>query len=203
MHNPLVPIAFPDRKQVLPDGATLLAADVSGTKTILALIEIHDGDASFIKETVYPSRQFGSLAEAVRTFMAGSSSRPQRFSIAFAGPVQEGKAYATNLGWHLDTRLLIEELGIPQVFLINDLEAEAYGLAALTEKDLVTIYPGKAQPKGNAAIIAPGTGWVKRDCIGMAPPCIRSPRKAGTPILHRATTSTGNCSSICKINTAT
>ncbi|MBK7937171.1 MAG: glucokinase [Lewinellaceae bacterium] len=158
MHNSLVPIAFPDRKQVLPDGATLLAADVGGTKTILALIEIHDGDASFIKETVYPSRQFGSLAEAVRTFMAGSSSRPERFSIAFAGPVQEGKAYATNLGWHLDTRLLIEELGIPQVFLINDLEAEAYGLAALTEKDLVTIYPGKAQPKGNAAIIAPGTG---------------------------------------------
>lgn len=157
MHKPLVTIAFPVR-QKLANGATLLAADVGGTKTDLALIEIHDGDLSFVKEAVYPSKKFGSLAEVVHTFMAGTASRPERVSIAFAGPVQDGKANATNLGWQLDTRLLIEELGASEVFLINDLEAEAYGLAALTEQDLVTIYPGDGDATGNAAIIAPGTG---------------------------------------------
>ena len=157
MHHSLVPIAFPKR-QPLHEGATLLAADVGGTKTHLALTEIRDGELSFLKDTVYPSRQFGSLAEAIRTFMSGITQRPERVSIAFAGPVQDGKAYATNLGWHINTRLLMEELDVPEVFLINDLEAEAYGLAALTAQDLVTIYPGHPEAKGNAAIIAPGTG---------------------------------------------
>ena len=157
MHQPLLSIAFPKRP-ILSDGSTFLAADVGGTKTILALVEVRGGAISFLKETVYPSKQFGSLAEAIRTFTADITHPPERISIAFAGPVQDGKAYATNLGWHLNTRLLMEELDVPEVYLINDLEAEAYGLTALTEEDLVTIYPGHAEAKGNAAIIAPGTG---------------------------------------------
>ncbi len=157
MHRPLVSIAFPKRPP-LKEGAQLLAADVGGTKTNLALAEIRKGDIHFVKETIYPSKQFGSLAEVIRTFMADVSRKPERVSIAFAGPVQDGKAYATNLSWHLNTRLLMEELSVPEVYLINDLESEAYGLAALNEKDIVTVYPGHTDARGNAAIIAPGTG---------------------------------------------
>ena len=153
----MIPIAFPKHPH-LPDGSTLLAADVGGTKTNLALVEIRRGDISIVKEQIYPSKQFGSLAEAIRTFMADTARKPERVSIAFAGPVQDGKAYATNLGWHLNTKLLMEELDVPEVFLLNDLEAEAYGLAALAEQDLVMVYPGDGDTKGNAAIIAPGTG---------------------------------------------
>lgn len=154
--HPLVPIAFPKR-EALKEGVTLLAADVGGTKIDLALMEVQNGNLSIIRETVYPSRQFSSLLVAIRHFI-GQSPLPERLSIAFAGPVQDGKAYATNLGWHIDTRVLSEETGIAQVFLINDLEAEAYGLAALKKEDLITFYAGNAAAKGNAAIIAPGTG---------------------------------------------
>ncbi len=43
-------------------------------------------------------------------------------------------------------------------YLINDLEATAYGLAVLTNNDAVVIHKGSDKPSGNAAIIAPGTG---------------------------------------------
>jgi glucokinase len=156
MQHSLIPIAFPKR-QSLKEGATLLAADVGGTKTALAWVEIRDGEIVITRESVYPSKQFPTLLHVIQAFMA-DTALPERLSIAFAGPVHDGKAHATNLGWDIDTRQLSLETGVSQVFLINDLEAEAYGLAALKEQDLITIYAGDASPKGNAAILAPGTG---------------------------------------------
>lgn len=155
---PILPIAFPKRPP-LPDGAQLLAADAGGTKTHLALFELRSRTPVIVKEAVYPSRQFGSLAEIIRQFHS-AATLPARLSIAFAGPVQQGKAKATNLDWSVDVEELSATLGIPEVFLINDLEAAAYGLAALKKEDLVTIYASKteSEARGNAAIIAPGTG---------------------------------------------
>ena len=167
MHQLFLPLALPKRPP-LPEGAQLLAADVGGTKTALAIFEICDGVLSIAKESVYPSKQFGSLAEAIR-HLNGTAPLPARVSIAFAGPVQNGKATATNLDWSVDIAVLSKQLGIPEIFLLNDLEAGAYGLAALTQRDLITVYPGRTESGGdaesrpdfsggNVGIIAPGTG---------------------------------------------
>ncbi|MBX2893622.1 MAG: glucokinase [Saprospiraceae bacterium] len=156
MHQPLLPIAFPKRTPLL-EGVPLLAADVGGTKTALALFEKRGGVLAIVREAVYPSKSFGSLAEAVRHFV-GNGLRPARLSIAFAGPVQGGKAKATNLGWNIEVAALSQAMSIPEVFLLNDLEAYAYGLAALTPSDVQTIFWGTSPATGNAAIIAPGTG---------------------------------------------
>ncbi len=154
--TPILKIAFPEHLP-LPEGETVLAADVGGTKTALALYERRGGAMSLLRQNVYASKNFSSLEDAVRHF-TGESALPARLSIAFAGPVQDRKAKATNLGWSIDSDALSRELGIPQVFLLNDLEAGAYGLAALTPQDFLTVYPGKTPATGNAAIIAPGTG---------------------------------------------
>lgn len=156
MDQQLVPIAFPNRTH-LPVNALLLAADVGGTKTHFALVKVLQDGISIVRDKVYPSSQFATFQEGVREFM-GAIAMPARLSIAFAGPVLEGKAFATNLGWSIDIRMLGQEFGIAQVFLINDLEAEAYGLAALKASDLISVYPGNGHSSGNAAIIAPGTG---------------------------------------------
>jgi glucokinase len=156
MHKQLIPIAFP-AEEPLADGASLLAMDVGGTKIDAALFGARNGVLSVLKEAVYPSKQFKSIVEAIVHFQ-NKAPLPETLSIAFAGPVQQGKAFATNLGWSIDAAQLGRELGISQVFLLNDLEAEAYGLAALTEHDLEVVYAGKAAATGNAAILAPGTG---------------------------------------------
>ena len=75
-----------------------------------------------------------------------------------AGPVRNGRCEATNLPWVVDAVTLAAELGIRDVWVINDLEANAYGIAALGPADLVTINKGAANGAGNAAIIAAGTG---------------------------------------------
>jgi glucokinase len=68
-----------------------------------------------------------------------------------------GKVELTNLSW-IGSGRNKEETSIPEVFLINDLEATAYGLAALDEEDFITIHSGQVEMAGNMAILAPGTG---------------------------------------------
>ncbi|MDZ4679840.1 MAG: glucokinase [Saprospiraceae bacterium] len=152
----MIPIAFPKKKSI-SDGTVLLAADVGGTKTDVALFRRCNGAMLLEKEAVFPSKKFDSLSDIILNF-SGNAPLPGRLSIAFAGPVLQGKATATNLDWHVDVEVLGRELGIPEVFLLNDLEAEAYGVAALTEQDLTTIFSGNNPVEGNMAIIAPGTG---------------------------------------------
>lgn len=156
MRQPTISIAFPKRP-AMSNGTRLLAADIGGTKTDLALFEIHKGELMLMREVVFTSHKFSDVAEMLQRFN-GEKPIPERLSIAFAGPVQDGKAEATNLNWHIDTAQLSRTLGIPKVYLINDLEAEAYGLAGLAASELRTVYPGLANAGGNAAIIAPGTG---------------------------------------------
>jgi len=152
----MIPIAFPKKKSIA-DGTVLLAADVGGTKTDVALFKRRNGSMLLEKEAVFPSQKFDSLAEIIRNFN-GKAPFPERLSIAFAGPVLHGKATATNLDWQVDAEVLGRELGISEVFLLNDLEAEAYGVAALKKQDLTTIFSGNNAVEGNMAIIAPGTG---------------------------------------------
>lgn len=156
MYKIPIPIAFPEHAS-LADGDTILAADIGGTKTDLTLFEIQGDEISLIEERIYPSREWKTLTDIVKDFDV-ESPELKRFSIAFAGPIQNGKAKATNLDWEVDVRELSQTLDVDSVLLINDLEAVGYGLAALTAEDLVTVYESKTPPNGNAGIIAPGTG---------------------------------------------
>ncbi len=141
----------------LSPSTIILAADIGGTKTDLALFEVKEEKFTIIKERVYHSKDWHTFADMTRDFN-GSLPPPERLCVAVAGPVENGRAKMTNLDWTLDREQLQAELGINHVLLINDLEAKAYGLATLTEEDFQMVYPGKRYAKGNAAIIAPGTG---------------------------------------------
>ena len=108
-----------------------------------------------LKEGRYVSKEFKSITEIIEAFSA--ELKPSSICIAVAGPVLDGKVKFTNLPWELDSEELEKELGIPVAF-INDLESAAYGLAALKENELVTLYEGEKDAIGNMAILAPGTG---------------------------------------------
>ncbi|HZI32172.1 MAG TPA: glucokinase, partial [Candidatus Binatia bacterium] len=75
-----------------------------------------------------------------------------------AGPVNCGRVITPNLPWETHDSTLAQELGIERVRLINDLEANAYGVAALTSAEMVTIQAGDLNAVGNAAVISAGTG---------------------------------------------
>lgn len=152
---PLVPIAFKKEITKGQKPVSILAADVGGTKTNIALYKAdHDG-LTVMRQKRYVSKDYPSLSAIIHDFSMGQL--PERISAAIAGPVVNGKSKLTNLPWVLDSAAMSGEMGVPVRF-INDLEATAYGLAGLGRDELATLAAGDAAARGNIAIIAPGTG---------------------------------------------
>jgi glucokinase len=149
-----IPIALKNTDS--PGSPIVLAGDLGGTKTNMALFQHNESGPHLIRQAHFPSGEFSSMADIVRKFM-GTDAMPARICIGVAGPVMNGKSKLTNLTWGIDEEELEKDLGVPAVDLINDLEATAYGLAALEDKDFLT-FPGKDPEPGNIALIAPGTG---------------------------------------------
>ncbi len=151
-----IPIAFPHEK-LSKDNMLVLAADVGGTKTHFALYKVGKDSLELIREEKFASQKHSSFKNILELFQ-WNTPLPDALSIAFAGPILNGHATATNLPWSIDLSELSKELKFKNIFLINDLQANAYGLAALQKEELHTLHEGDPSLKGNAAIIAPGTG---------------------------------------------
>jgi glucokinase len=153
----IIPIAFPKYEQIPTPGKEVLAADIGGTNTRLSLFHATDHNIAHVRSATYKSNNYNSFTEIVTKFSEGSHL-PDRICIGFAGPIVGGKAWGTNLNWNIDSKKVAKELDLEQVVILNDLEANAYGLAALKENELFTVNAGDPGLKGNAAIISPGTG---------------------------------------------
>ncbi|MBD2676293.1 MULTISPECIES: glucokinase [Nostoc] len=138
----------------------LLAGDIGGTKTILRLAQTSDSQTlQTIYQESYHSADFPDLVPIVQQFLAkANTSIPEKACFAIAGPIVKNTAKLTNLVWFLDTERLQQELGIPQISLINDFAAIGYGIAGLQEQDLHVLQPGKPQLEAPVAIIGAGTG---------------------------------------------
>ncbi len=152
-----IPIAFP-ANVALPDESTVLAADVGGTKTDVGLFRLQNGSLTVVERNVYASREWASLALILRDFLEKVQTRPDKLCIAVAGPVNSTVVKMTNLTWEIDLSNLRKNLSIKDIKLVNDLEANAYGLAVLQPAELRNVHTGNETLSGNAAIIAPGTG---------------------------------------------
>jgi glucokinase len=136
----------------------ILAGDIGGTNTRLALIEAKDDSLQILFEKTFQSRERTSLEAALVEFLSFHSCDLTRASFGIAGPVRNGRCEATNLPWVVDSKTVAKRLSLKRVGLINDLEANAYGIAALQSKDFVILNKGARNARGNRAIISAGTG---------------------------------------------
>ena len=136
----------------------ILAGDIGGTKTRLAFFTTDGERLKSVVEETFHSREYGGLGEIVHAFLAKHQLAPAHAAFGVAGPVINGRSETTNLPWLIDAHQLATQLGLASVALLNDLEANAYGVAALEAEDFMVLNQGAAEAKGNAAIIAAGTG---------------------------------------------
>jgi glucokinase len=139
-------------------GLQLLVGDVGGTNVRLALYESAGTDLQLLVERNYASREHRGVAEILERFLDESFFRSDRLCLGVAGPVRDGRCAVTNLPWVVDAGELAARLHLHHAWLLNDLEAFAYGLAALAPRDFAVLAPGDERPEGNAALIAAGTG---------------------------------------------
>src|ERR1700744_6146816 len=138
----------------------ILAGDVGGTKVHLALYNFEAGKLAPVRDQKFHAGQFGSLDDVVHAFLTDPEEKKQIVAACFGcpGPVRDGRLKLTNLPWMLDAIQLAGELKIEHVFLINDLEANGYGIAELTPDQILVLSPGDPAAEGNRGLIAAGTG---------------------------------------------
>jgi len=136
----------------------ILAGDIGGTNTRLALFEGTPDHLNPLNIEVFPSPQFSGLPEIVRTYLAKHNQTVQAAAFGLPGAVVDGRVETTNLPWVVDSRHLAQELSLARVDLINDLFANAHGIVLLKESDFVVLNQGTASPTGNRVLISAGTG---------------------------------------------
>lgn len=139
----------------------ILAGDIGGTKTVLALY--HPSDSSLgdpVRQEVFPSREYGDFSTLLDMFLSrGPRPKLHAACVGVAGPVIGGCCQTTNLPWVLDERDLAGELGTTSVRLFNDVEAAAYGMTFLRDDELCTLTSPSVKPRqGHAVLLAAGTG---------------------------------------------
>src|ERR1700739_2685717 len=137
----------------------ILAGDVGGTKVELALYQFDHGRLTDVREQKFPAREFAGLEEVVRKFLIESGD-PEVSAACFGvpGPVRGGRLKLTNLPWVLDSRELSLELKIEHLFLINDLEANGYGIPELSPEQIYELSAGAPGSVGNRGLVSAGTG---------------------------------------------
>ncbi len=133
----------------------ILAGDIGGTNARLALFD-GGNELTCVAEKNFRSRDYSSLEQIVHEFLGAKKVSKACFGIP--GAIREGRAHPTNLPWVIDTETLSTDLHIPQISLLNDLVANAYGVRMLKEDELFLLHPGVEGQTGNAALIAAGTG---------------------------------------------
>lgn len=135
----------------------VLAGDVGGTKTVLALFNADTGHRKPLKKQRFSSGAYPSLAEIVKEFLFDENFVIHNAVLGVAGPVRDGHSHITNLPWVIDARDLEDQLHAPAC-LLNDLAATAYAIPFLDPSDILTLNPGRPSINENLGIIAPGTG---------------------------------------------
>jgi len=137
----------------------LLAGDIGGTKTILALFSKEKGPSEPLFEASYRSIDFPGLDEIIIEFLAKAGNISADVAcFGVAGPVRDGRAVITKLPWQPDAGQLQKHHGFTRVTLINDLVATGYAIPHLAPSDLQVINKGYISPEGSLGVIAPGTG---------------------------------------------
>jgi glucokinase len=137
----------------------ILAGDIGGTNTRLALIEREpSGGLRIAVERVYPSKRYSGLDEIALQFLSSQHARADAACFGTAGPVKNGRCATMNLTWIVDQRQLAESLRIERVAVINDLAANAYRIACLGSGDINTVNAGAPGAAGHCVVVSPGTG---------------------------------------------
>ena len=153
------PLYLPQIENPSNNNLSILAADVGGTKTNIAQFVSKNGKMVLKLEETYTTNHHNSLTEIILDFIKKNNfEKPDRISIGAAGPVVNGICHTTNIKFKIDVTELSRDLQIDKVYLINDLEATAFGMTEMDDEFMVTMRNGNPSIGGHIAILAPGTG---------------------------------------------
>jgi glucokinase len=160
----------------------LLAGDIGGTNTRLGLFAADAFRPVPVEIRTYATGAFPALETMLAAFLADAGAHAASIeSAAFgvAGPVAHGRAALTNASWQIDAGAVARSLDLPAVRLLNDLLAMAHAIPVLLPAERRTLQVGDANPNGNVALIAPGTGLGEALLVNSGGTLVPCPSEAG------------------------
>lgn len=135
----------------------ILIADIGGTNARFAVVNDTASDP-----VIFPTVQtanYATIDEAIRAVVHdGSALRPKSAVIAVAGPVESDEIALTNCPWVVRPRGMGATLGLEDVVVLNDFEAQALAVVALGPEHLEKIGGGAPEPEAPRVVLGPGTG---------------------------------------------
>lgn len=137
---------------------TVLVADLRVQHSYLSCYTAVNGKLTRGELFTYNTADFASFDEMVAQFRKENAESFSRVAVAVPGPVIFGRCETTNLPFVLDIDELQAKLGVQRIYLINDMEAAAYGLASLDDAEVVPVHESAKVMPGNVALLAPGHG---------------------------------------------
>jgi glucokinase len=169
-------------KENMAEVNMILAGDIGGTKTLLGLFERTGARPTRTIVREFSTTEFQDLSAVIRAFVADAGlgdSRIDAAAFGVAGPVLGSVAELTNVDFRIDAGAVGGDFDIPDVRLVNDLVALAYSVPLLQGDEIETLQEGHADPNGNMAVIAAGTGMGQALLHRVGGRLIPSPTEAG------------------------
>ncbi|SDE02974.1 glucokinase [Riemerella columbipharyngis] len=153
------PLYFPYRKNEEHNGKSIIAADVKQDKTVLAHFTSNGGKLTQNHRREYLTKEFSCFSDMLKLFLRDVAiEKTDKISVSVPGPVMNGFCVTQHLPFELSETIIKTKTSIENVYLINDVEALAYGVGGMQENDFQVIHQGNSKIRGNVAIIAPGKG---------------------------------------------
>lgn len=157
--NPKFPLYLPGVKNSENDNISIIGANLREDVTVVAYYTSGNAGIEQKIQNTYFTKEYSSFADILSKFIQESQlENVNRLGISVPGPVIDGKSHPARLNWSLDVEEYKAKFGFEKVYMLNDQEAAAYGIALLQESELDEIYSSGHPEKGNVAILAPGNG---------------------------------------------
>ncbi len=138
--------------------AVVLAGDIGGTKTLLAIAELDAAGVRVVQQARFSSREYAGLSAIVTEFLAQVARPVAAACFGVPGAVLDGSCTTPNLPWVLTERDLAAATGVPAVRLINDFAAAALGVLATPPAGFAALQQGEPAPHATKAVLGAGTG---------------------------------------------
>jgi glucokinase len=135
----------------------ILIGDIGGTNARFALVL--DASAKPTEFPIVQTANFATIDDAIRSAILDKTSlQPRSAVLAVAGPVEGDAIALTNCPWVVRPREMFETLGLSDIVILNDFEAQALAVVALGEEHMEKIGGGTPEPNAGRVVLGPGTG---------------------------------------------
>ncbi|AFL54490.1 glucokinase [Sinorhizobium fredii] len=135
----------------------ILIGDIGGTNARFALLV--DAASELLQLPPVKTGDFATIEEALqKSILDQIAEKPRSAILAVAGPIKSDEIPLTNAGWVIRPKDMLARLGLEDVLVINDFEAQALAIAAPADQDVVQIGGGSVRPRSSRVVLGPGTG---------------------------------------------